>query len=102
MVITANDPYRFPVLLGEQDRYLFNAGRNYRLYEHLGAHLTISHGIAGTVFRTWAPNARAVSVIGNFNGDAVAYNEGAAYVLLDDGGNATVTDADSANFSGGI
>jgi len=40
-------------------------------------------------------------VIGNFNGDAIAYVEGAPYALLDDGGNATVTDADSSNFSGG-
>ncbi len=68
VVIVTNDPYRFPVLLGEQDRFLFNAGRNYKLYDHLGAHPTICHNIAGVVFRTWAPNARAVSVIGNFNG----------------------------------
>jgi 1,4-alpha-glucan branching enzyme len=64
----SNDPYRFPVLLGEEDRYLFNAGRNYKLYEHLGAHPIICQHIAGVVFRTWAPTARAVSVIGNFNG----------------------------------
>ncbi len=68
VVVTTNDPYRFPMLLGEQDRFLFNAGRNYKLYDHLGAHPTICHNIAGTVFRTWAPSARAVSVIGNFNG----------------------------------
>ncbi|MDK9707831.1 MAG: 1,4-alpha-glucan branching protein GlgB [Desulforhopalus sp.] len=68
VVITTNDPYRFPVLLGEQDRFLFNAGRNYKIYDHLGAHRTHCHNIAGSVFRTWAPNARAVSVIGNFNG----------------------------------
>ena len=68
VVMITNDPYRFPVLLGEQDRFLFNAGRNYKLYEHLGAHLMNCHSIDGTVFRTWAPNARAVSVIGNFNG----------------------------------
>ncbi len=68
VVIISNDPYRFPVLLGEQDRFLFNAGRNYKLYEHLGAHATICHNISGVVFRTWAPNARSVSVIGIFNG----------------------------------
>lgn len=66
--ITTNDPYRFPVMLGEQDRFLFNAGRNYKLYNHLGAHCAHSHGISGVVFRTWAPNARAVSILGNFNG----------------------------------
>ncbi|MDH1701761.1 DUF4347 domain-containing protein [Comamonas terrigena] len=48
-----------------------------------------------TVFAVAAP------VIGNVNGNTVSYAEGAAYVLLDDGSNATVTDADSANFSGG-
>ena len=68
VTMVSNDPYRFPVLLGEQDRFLFNAGRNYRLYDHLGAHPVICENIAGIVFRTWAPSARAVSVIGNFNG----------------------------------
>lgn len=68
VVFTTNDPYRFPVDLGEQDRYLFNAGRNYRLYEHLGAHPKKICEIKGVIFRTWAPNARAVSVVGNFNG----------------------------------
>ncbi len=63
-----NDPYRFPVLLGEQDRYLFNAGRNYRLYEHFGSHLLNVESVTGCVFRVWAPNAQAVSVIGGFNG----------------------------------
>jgi 1,4-alpha-glucan branching enzyme len=63
-----NDPYRFPVLLGEQDRYLFNAGRNYRLYEHFGSHLKNVDNISGCVFRVWAPNAQAVSIIGGFNG----------------------------------
>lgn len=67
VAITTNDPYRFPVDLGEQDRFLFNAGRNYKLYNHLGAHLKKICEIEGVVFRTWAPNARAVSVIGNFN-----------------------------------
>jgi 1,4-alpha-glucan branching enzyme len=64
---TTNDPYRFGVQLGEQDRYLFNTGKNYRLYDHLGAHLADIHNIMGTIFRVWAPNAQAVSVIGDFN-----------------------------------
>jgi len=63
-----NDPYRFPVLLGEQDRYLFSAGRNYRLYDHFGSHLIKVDNISGCVFRVWAPNAQAVSVLGGFNG----------------------------------
>ncbi|MBM9519060.1 1,4-alpha-glucan branching protein GlgB [Desulforhopalus vacuolatus] len=64
---STNDPYRFPVLLGEEDRYLFNKGENYLLYNHLGAHRIMVDGINGTVFRVWAPNARSVSVIGDFS-----------------------------------
>ncbi len=63
-----NDPYRFPVLLGETDRYLFNSGTNYSLYNLLGAQLGLHQKISGTLFRVWAPNARSVAVIGHFNG----------------------------------
>ncbi len=63
-----NDPYRFPVLLDETDRYLFNAGTNYSLYNLLGAQLGLHFRVQGTLFRVWAPNARAVSIIGHFNG----------------------------------
>ena len=66
-VWTTNDPYRFTVQLGEQDRFLFNGGKNYQLYRHLGAHPTSIQTISGTMFRVWAPNAQAVSVVGNFN-----------------------------------
>ncbi len=48
----------------DQDRWLFNAGQHYNLHHVLGAHL----GEEATSFRVWAPNARAVSVIGDFNG----------------------------------
>jgi 1,4-alpha-glucan branching enzyme len=68
VVVVSNDPYRFPVLLGEQDRFLFNAGRNYKLYNHLGSHQIKCNSVTGVVFRTWAPNARAISITGNFNG----------------------------------
>ncbi|HSK99623.1 MAG TPA: 1,4-alpha-glucan branching protein GlgB [Rubrobacteraceae bacterium] len=61
------DPYRFPRLLGEQDLYLFGEGNHLRLYEKLGAHPTVLEGVAGTSFAVWAPNARRVSVIGEFN-----------------------------------
>ncbi len=66
-VWTTTDPYRFTVQLGEQDRFLFNSGRNYKLYKHLGAHPADINTIQGTIFRVWAPNAQAVSVVGNFN-----------------------------------
>ena len=62
-----HDPYRFWPQLSEYDRYLFNNGTHYRLYEKLGAHPVTVDGVAGTIFRVWAPNARRVSVIGNFN-----------------------------------
>lgn len=54
-------------LLTEFDIHLFKSGKHYRLYEKLGAHLTESDGKKGTYFAVWAPNAKAVSVIGNFN-----------------------------------
>ena len=60
----ARDPDR-QSLLSENDLYLFNEGSHFRLYEHLGAH-PLDDG--GTAFAVWAPNARAVSVIGDFNG----------------------------------
>ena len=66
-VVLINDPYRFEPVLGEQDRFLFNAGRNYRIYNHLGAHVAEYSNVRGTIFRVWAPNAAAVSVVGNFN-----------------------------------
>jgi 1,4-alpha-glucan branching enzyme len=54
-------------LLSKDDLYLFNEGRNYRAYNHLGAHPATHDGESGTVFSVWAPNARSVHVIGNFN-----------------------------------
>jgi 1,4-alpha-glucan branching enzyme len=63
-----NDPYRFPVLLDETDRYLFNSGTNYSLYNLFGAQMGMHLKVSGTLFRVWAPNARAVSVAGHFNG----------------------------------
>ena len=54
-------------LLTEQDLYLFNQGRHYRAYEKLGSHLTSVDGRPGTSFSVWAPNARAVTVMGSFN-----------------------------------
>ncbi len=61
------DPYRFLPQLSEYDRHLYNNGTHYQIYEKLGAHQTEIDGVAGTLFRVWAPSARRVSVIGNFN-----------------------------------
>ncbi len=49
------------------DIYLFKEGNHVNLYRKLGAHLVTRDGLAGAVFAVWAPNARQVSVIGNFN-----------------------------------
>ncbi|MDY7001589.1 MAG: 1,4-alpha-glucan branching enzyme, partial [Thermodesulfobacteriota bacterium] len=54
-------------LLTEHDIYLFKQGRHYRLYLKLGAHLLTHNGEDGTLFAVWAPNAEAVSVVGDFN-----------------------------------
>ncbi|MEO8201942.1 MAG: 1,4-alpha-glucan branching protein GlgB [Gemmatimonadota bacterium] len=54
-------------LLSEQDIYLFNEGTHLRLYDHLGAHLSTMNGEKGTYFAVWAPAAKSVSVIGQFN-----------------------------------
>ncbi|WP_127751613.1 1,4-alpha-glucan branching protein GlgB [Devosia sp. 1566] len=63
----AEDPYRFPPILGEMDEYLLGEGRHFRLYERLGAHPTVLEGIDGVAFAVWAPNASRVSVVGEFN-----------------------------------
>lgn len=52
----------------EQDSYLFKEGTHYHLYNKLGAHLTEKDSVEGVYFAVWAPNAREVSVIGDFNG----------------------------------
>jgi 1,4-alpha-glucan branching enzyme len=54
-------------ILSDFDIYLWSEGTHYRAYEKLGAHLTEQNGVAGTHFAVWAPNARAVSVVGDFN-----------------------------------
>jgi len=60
-------------LFTEFDIHLFKSGKHFKLYEKLGAHAATYKKKTGTYFAVWAPNARAVSVIGNFNhwhGDA--------------------------------
>jgi 1,4-alpha-glucan branching enzyme len=62
------DPYAFKSpLLTEYDRYLFAEGNHQRIYEKLGAHPTTIDGVNGVYFAVWAPNARNVSIIGDFN-----------------------------------
>lgn len=54
-------------LFTEFDINLFKAGKHYRLYDKLGSHLTEVDGVKGTYFAVWAPSAKSVSVIGDFN-----------------------------------
>ena len=62
------DPYAFrSPLLTDFDIHLFAEGNHHRIYEKLGAHLTEINGISGVYFAVWAPNARNVSVLGDFN-----------------------------------
>jgi 1,4-alpha-glucan branching enzyme len=62
------DPYRFPSTLSDYDLHLMGEGAHHRNYEKLGAHLLVVDGVAGVCFAVWAPNARRVSVVGDFNG----------------------------------
>ena len=62
------DPYRFGRLLSSFDSHLFSEGQHWTLYERLGAHLSELGGVKGCCFRVWAPNARRVSIVGEFNG----------------------------------
>ena len=54
-------------IFSDFDLYLFGQGKNYRIYEKMGAHVRTVNGVTGVHFAVWAPNALAVSVIGNFN-----------------------------------
>ncbi len=63
----ARDPYSFLPTLSEPDLYLFGKGDERRIYEKLGAQLRTIDGVAGTSFAVWSPNARRVSVVGDFN-----------------------------------
>ncbi len=63
-----DDPYRFGPVLGELDEHLIGEGSHKRLWDVLGAHVMTHEGAQGTHFSVWAPNARRVSVVGNFNG----------------------------------
>ena len=55
-------------LISDFDRHLFNEGTHFHLYEKLGAHPVVIDGSPGTFFAVWAPNAKSVSVFGDFNG----------------------------------
>ena len=57
-----------PFEIGELDQYLFGQGNHYEIYEKMGAHKVTYKGKEGVYFAVWAPNARRVAVVGDFNG----------------------------------
>ncbi|MBD3308256.1 1,4-alpha-glucan branching protein GlgB [candidate division KSB3 bacterium] len=61
------DVYAFWPVLSEEDLYLFGEGRHYKIYEKLGCHLMQHNEVDGALFAVWAPNAKRVSVVGDFN-----------------------------------
>lgn len=65
--LLAHDPYAFFPTFGEMDQYLLSRGVHYQLYKVLGARLTEHHGCKGTKFAVWAPSAKRVSLVGDFN-----------------------------------
>lgn len=61
------DAYSFPPSLTDEELYLFGLGDDRKVYEHLGSHLREIDGVKGTAFAVWAPTARRVSVVGDFD-----------------------------------
>ncbi len=64
---TTHDPYSFWPFISEFDTHLFNQGNHHRIYEKLGAHVITHNNVKGTLFAVWAPCAKRVSVVGDFN-----------------------------------
>ncbi|MEE8272716.1 MAG: 1,4-alpha-glucan branching protein GlgB [Alphaproteobacteria bacterium] len=66
--VDIEDPYGFPPVLGDLDVHLLAEGTHLRTYDRLGAHPREIDGISGVAFVVWAPSAKRVSVVGDFNG----------------------------------
>jgi 1,4-alpha-glucan branching enzyme len=64
---TTYDPYSFSPVISDLDMYLFAQGTHYEIYNKLGAHPMRVQDVDGVLFAVWAPNARRVSVIGDFD-----------------------------------
>ena len=62
------DPYSFGPVLGPLDDFLIAEGTHFRLFDKMGAHVIEHEGAQGVHFAVWAPNARGVNLVGDFNG----------------------------------
>ena len=65
--VEVDDPYRYGRVLSDFDLYLFGEGKHTRIYDKLGAHPMSIGSSSGVHFAVWAPNAKRVSVVGDFN-----------------------------------
>jgi 1,4-alpha-glucan branching enzyme len=65
--VEIEDPYRFPPILSDFDLYLLGEGTHVHLYDKLGAHPMVLDGVEGVGFAVFAPSAKRVSVVGDFN-----------------------------------
>jgi 1,4-alpha-glucan branching enzyme len=65
--VEIEDPYRFPPILSDLDLYLLGEGTHLQLYDKLGAHPMVLEGVPGVAFAVFAPSAKRVSVVGDFN-----------------------------------
>jgi 1,4-alpha-glucan branching enzyme len=65
--VEIEDPYRFPPILSDLDLYLLGEGTHVHLYDKLGAHPMVLDGVEGVGFAVFAPSAKRVSVVGDFN-----------------------------------
>jgi 1,4-alpha-glucan branching enzyme len=65
--VEIEDPYRFPPILSDLDLYLLGEGTHTQLYDKLGAHPMVLDGVQGVAFAVFAPAAKRVSVVGDFN-----------------------------------
>lgn len=66
-IVETADSYSFEPQISSLDLYLFAEGKHYQIFDKLGAHPMEIAGVKGTYFAVWAPHARAVSVVGDFN-----------------------------------
>jgi len=66
-VKSIHDPYAFPSFFTGYDLHLLGEGKHWKSYEKMGAHVRTVNGVSGVNFAVWAPNAKGVSVVGDFN-----------------------------------